>query len=98
MAVGAFLIVSIARQQHADMHLVGFGFKPLEEMFYAIPLRTPFAIPTGFAMDNPVFFFLCEFFKRDIQANTVTSGIALHIRQTVLVGGRVPRFDCTLGE
>ncbi|MBV6474547.1 MAG: hypothetical protein MOGDAGHF_00007 [Rhodocyclaceae bacterium] len=35
---------AVARQQHADVHLVGLGFQPGEEMLHAVPVARPGAL------------------------------------------------------
>jgi hypothetical protein len=44
-AGGAGGVRAVAREEHADMHLVGLGFEPVEEAFDAIPCAR---LPEGF--------------------------------------------------
>ena len=41
IAGGAGLITSVAREQHADVHLISLGFEPAEVAFHAVPLLWP---------------------------------------------------------
>ena len=77
------------------MHLISFGFKPIKKVLDAVPLSIPLAAPTGFSVNDPVFFFLCELPVRNIQANAVTLGVTLHVFETFGVCFGVPRFDRT---
>ena len=95
MAVRTLLIVSIARKQYPDVHLISFGFKPLKKVLDTVPLSSPLAAPTGFSVNDPVFFFLCELPVRNIQTNAVTLGVTLHVFETFGVCFGVPRFDRT---
>jgi hypothetical protein len=54
VARGAGGIRAIARQQHADVHLVRLALQPAEVALDAVPLLLPLAGPLRLALDHPV--------------------------------------------
>ena len=62
-------------------------------MLDTVPLPSPFATPTGFSVNDPVFFPLCEFPIGNIQTDAVTFAVTFHVFETFRVCFGVPWFN-----
>jgi hypothetical protein len=77
-AGGARRVRAVARQQHADVHLVGLGFQPLEEVAHAIPGAGPGLLPVlpfRVALEHPVTVFGTQLGERNVHRYAVPAAI-----------------------
>ena len=83
-------IRAVARQQHADVHLVGPGLEPLEVALDAIPdvLR-----PLAFAVDDPAPLRLRQFSPRRVERNVTLAPKTQEVVLTLAVGVGLPGLD-----
>ena len=86
----AFGVRAISREQHADVHLVGFGLEPGEEAPDAVPdVLGPFA----FAIEDPVTLCLGQLAPWGVQGNRALACEFEEIRLAFLVGFGLPGLD-----
>src|SRR5260370_31824853 len=83
-------IRAIARQQHAHVHLVGFGLQPGEKALRAVPDTL---VPVSLALDDPFATFGPELAPRSIHGNAPLLRILEQIVLTFLVGLGLPGLD-----
>src|ERR1700716_3247270 len=88
-------IRAIARQQHAHMHLVGFGLQPGEETPRAIPDTL---VPVSLALDDPLAALGPELAPRSIHGNAPLPGKLEQIVLAFFIGLRLPGLDCAAAQ
>ena len=71
-----FGVAAVFRQEHTDVHLVGFAFKVAKEAVHAIPLLVPFAVPIGRAFDHPLLLLGGQLEPWGIARNARSFGVA----------------------
>ena len=85
----------VARQQHPDVHLVGLGFQPLEEVTHAIPGARPGllpALPLRVAFEHPLPVLRRQLVERHVQRHAVLRRQLFQIGLALAVGLGLPRF------
>ena len=95
-ASGARRVRAVARQQHADVHLVGLGLQPGEEALHAVPLARPGlapAHPIGVAVDHPAAVRLVHVAPRDVEREPVLPRHLLEVVLALAIALRLPRPD-----
>ena len=98
MAVRAERVAAVAREQHADMHLVGLCFQPLEKVADTVPLMIPVARPVRIALKDPPPVFGRELFKRHIERDAGFLRVALKILLALGKGRSAPGFHAVLRD
>ena len=101
LAGGAGRVGAVLRQQHADVHLVGFGFEPVEEFAHAIPGAGPGLLPAHpirLAFEHPLALRLGELAKRRIERNAAFVGVLHQIVLAFAEARRLPRPDRALAQ
>ena len=90
IADGARRVGAILRQEHANVHLVGLGFEPLEKASHAIPdvLR-----PIALAFEHPLLLLGCEIGPRRVDGNIALACELDQIVLTLFIGLRLPGTD-----
>ena len=89
-------VSTVLRQQHADVHLVGFGFQPLEEAAHAVPGAGPGffpAHPFGFAFERPRFLFCRQLAPWRVERDAALFGVFLDVVLAFVKAWRLPRAD-----
>jgi hypothetical protein len=99
-AGGASAIGSITSQKDADMHLVGFGFKPSKKPANAIPVsRFPkfgeFPSRTLISLKDELLLVGRKILERDFEWNFFSSAGFFEIALAFFKTGGLPRFDGT---
>ena len=87
-------VSAVFRQQHADVHLVGFAFQPLEEMAHAVPGAGPGffpAYPFGLAFERPVFLRGRQFAPRRVERDAALFRVLLDVVLAFVKARRLPR-------
>ena len=90
----AWRVGAVLRQQYADVHLVGFGFQPLEEMLHAVPGAGPGlapALPFVFAFEHPALLFGSQIAPRRIERNAAQLRVFKDVVLTLVETRRLPR-------
>ena len=98
VAIGTKRVGPVAAQQHADVHLVGLGFEPVEIAFDPVPAaaRPEFLVvdaSTTFALDDEFLVRFREVFKRHVHVDFLSGAGS---EQIALALGGLPtleRFD-----
>ena len=94
-------VAAVARQQHPDVHLVGLGLEPLEEMAHPVPLARPGgfpALPGRVAFQHPVAVFLGQVAEWHVHCHAVLGGHLGHVELALAVALGLPGLDRALGE
>ena len=84
---------AVLREQHADVHLVGFGLEPLEEDAHAVPRAGPRLAPThpfGLAFEHPLALLRRELAPRRVERDAAFPGIFLEIVLALVEARRLP--------
>src|SRR6266850_1078384 len=87
---------TVARQEHAHVHLVSLGFQPAEEARDAVPDARPGfspAHPLGLAFEHPLALFRSEIAERNVERNAALLRVLLDVVLAVVKAGRLPGPD-----
>ena len=87
---------AVARQQHADVHLVGLGLEPGEEALHAVPLARPGlppAHPVRVALDHPAAVPLGQVAPRGVERDAALPRHLLEVVLALAIALRLPRLD-----
>jgi hypothetical protein len=92
---------AVARQQHADVHLVGLGLQPVEEALHAVPVRLAGLVPAHpvvVALHHPALVLRAEVAVAHVERH---AALARHLHQVVLalvVALRLERLHRALAQ
>ena len=87
---------AIARQQHADMHLVRFTLQPVEVMLHAVPDAGPGffpAHPFRFAVDDPALLRRAQISPGLVERDAALLRVLDEVVLAFLEARRLPRLD-----
>ena len=90
MTRGALGVRAVAGEQHADVHLVGFGLQPCEEALHPVPNTLG---PFPFAVEHPIAFRVAQISPRGIEPNGTFACKFDEIGLAFLVGLGLPWLD-----
>ena len=98
LASRARRVRAIARQQHADMHLVGLRLQPVEVMLHAIPRARPGLLPARplrLAVDDPALLRRTQRAPWLVERDAALLRVLQQVVLAFLEALRLPRLDRT---
>ncbi len=101
VADGTGCVGTVARQEHAHVHLVGLGLQPPEEARDAVPDAGPGfspAHPLGFAFEHPGALLCGKIAKGHVERHAALLRVLLDIVLAFVEAGGLPRADRTFPQ
>ena len=101
MAGRALRVAAVTRQQHADVHLVGLGLQPVEEVAHAVPVARPRAVPVlplRVALEQPLAMLRRQIAHRDVHRHAVFLRHLLEVLLALAIALGLPGLHRAFGQ
>ncbi len=92
---------AVARQEHADVHLVRLGLEPVEEALHAIPVRLARLLPAhpvGVALHHPALVLLAQIAIGHVERHAALRGHLLQVVLALVIALRLERLDRAIAQ